>query len=243
MGSNARRLQQVARRRGARVARGVKRRIVSDERATTRDPADPRLLFRPGNGQWYVADGERWYTPATEQDLDALLTLLPAEVLDEQLLASVGSNGGIVRVVDNGDAPTLEFLSSFGELVRRTANLLPGLNHVVAEWVTGAHPDSWVETTANLRLDGVRRCQLTVFLPDGGDEQLGDKELAVQIPKGRRTTVDIHHLRRGEKTTIDLYRSRSAAKGTVLTLQTSTPEPADDDRPLGFIAVDLKGLA
>ncbi len=242
-GSNGRRITQTARQGGVRVARGVKRRLARERPATPRDPSDPRLLFRPGNGKWYVADGERWYEPSSESDLDALLTLLPAEVLDEQILASAGSVGGIVRVIDNGGTPTLEFLSSFGEIVRRTANMLPGLGHVVTEWVTGAHADSWVETSATLRLDGVRRCRLTAYLPDGGDEPLADKELAVQIPKGRRTIVDIHHLRRGEQTTIDVYRSRTALHGTVVTLQTSAPEPADDDRPLGFIAVGLEGLA
>ena len=206
-----------------------------------RDPGAPRLLFRPGTGTWHVADGERWFEPSSDDDLDALLSLLPAEVLDEQTLPSVGSAGGFVRVVETDDTTTLEFLSSFGEVVRRTANLIPGIGNMVAEWRSGAHPDGWVETAASLRLDGVRRCTLVLYLPEYEHApELGDKEVAVQIPDGRRTIVDIHHLRRGHASSIEVYRSKTPAHGLELTLQTSAAEPADDDRSLGFVATSIE---
>lgn len=208
-----------------------------------RDPDDPQLLFRPGTGDWYVASNDRWYEPASDADLDALIALLPLEVVDEQLLASIGSSGGFVRVVDEKSGPTLEFLTSFGELARRVTNRVPGVNQGVAEWESGSHPDGWVETFATLRLDGVRRCTVTAFLPSIGDgSDLSSKQVAVQTTQGRRTTVDIHQLRRGEPTRIEVFRSRHLARGVIVTLQTSVPEPADDDRALGFVGVGIEAL-
>jgi hypothetical protein len=237
-------LVRLARRSGGTLARQLRSRIAQDSPITVRPLDDPRLLFRPGTGDWYVSLDERWYKPANVADIDSLVALLPLEILDEQILPSVGSAGGFVRVIDADTAPSLEFLTSFGEVVRRTANRIPGLLNAVAEWESGQHPDGWIETHARLRLDGVRRCTLVIFLPDRPDNPgLGDKQLAVQSTVGRHSDVDIHHLHRGQQTRIELLHSRSAARGLVLTLQTSTPEPADDDRPLGFVAVRIETLA
>lgn len=232
-------------RSGAGTAvRVLRRRLSSARPANRRSNEEPRLLFRPGTGDWYVALEDRWYSPTQDADIDALVALLPLEVLDEQLLGSVKSSGGFVRVVEDNNAPTLEFLTSFGEVVRRTANLLPGLHNVVAEWESGAHDDGWIEAHATLRLDGVRRCTLVAYLPELPDDPDADgKQVAVQISAGRHTDVDIHRLPRGQETHIELYRSRRAARGLSVTLHTSIPEPADDARPLGFVAMRIETLA
>jgi hypothetical protein len=244
MGSNLSPVMRTLRRGGTVAIKRLRARRADGSPISSRPIGDPRLLFRPGAGQWYVEFDERWYEPAGEADIDALVTLLPVEILDEQILPSVGSAGGFVRVVDAESAPTLEFLTSFGEVVRRTANRIPGLLNAVAEWDSGAHPDGWIETHARLRLDGVRRCTLVAFVPDRPDDpDLGDKQLAVHATVGRHSDVDIHHLHRGKPTPIDLLRGRKAVHGLVLTLQTSTPEPADDDRPLGFVAVRVESFA
>ena len=59
---------------------------------------------------------------------------------------------------------------------------------------------------------------------------------------GRHTDVDIHRLRRGEQTRIELLRGRSPVHGLILDLQTSTPEPIDDQRPLGFLVVRIEAF-
>jgi hypothetical protein len=232
-------------RRGTNVTiRRLRDRRADSRAIDVRSAEDPRLLFRPGTGNWYVQLDERWYQPVDDADVDALITLFPVEVLDEQVLSNVGSAGGFVRVVDAEAAPSLEFLNSFGDIVRRVANRIPGLLTAVAEWEYGAHADGWVETQACLRLDGVRRCSLVAFLPEQPDAPgAGDKELAVQTTVGRHSDVDIHRLHRGKPTLIELLHGRSAVRGLLVKLQTSNAEPADDDRPLGFVVVRIELLA
>lgn len=238
--SGGRDVATTLRRGGLKVARGIKRRLRPNREALRREPDSPRLLFRPSAGEWVVSYNEQWFAPAETSDLDMLLSTLPAEVVDEHVLASPKRGGGFVRVVDDQGQPSLEFLSSFGEVITRAANLLPGMSLVTCEWSHGAHGDGWVETVATLRLDGVRRCSLVAYLPELDGANDGAKQLAVQVPVGRRTTVDIHRLERGQPNMIELYRSSERANGITLTLHTSSPEPADDDRPLGFIATRIE---
>ena len=230
----------------ALAVRRIRHRRATARQLRLRSPGEPPPIFRPGTGGWYVEFGERWFRPWSQADIDALITLLPLEVLDEQILTSVRSTGGSVRVVELDSSTELEFISSLGDVVRRAIGHL-GDSAAVATWESGAHPDGWVETNARLRLDGVRRCAMTVFLPDLPSANTepppgGDKELAVHATVGRHTDVDIHHIRRDQPTRIDLLAGRSPVHGLILDLQTSAPEPIDDARQLGFVVVRIEAF-
>lgn len=201
-----------------------------------RDDGAIRLLFRVATDGWFVEFEGRWYEPATPTDVDSLLAILPLELIDERELSSERPRGGYVRVAGDIGADSLEFITAVGDHVRRLVHRVSDTSSLIAEWRGGNHEDGWVETHATLYLSGMRRCWIDAYLPPSFE---GDKELAVKLPVGRRTTVDIHKLVRGRPMRIALYDGPPAA-GITVTLQTSAPEPADDERPLGFLASGLE---
>lgn len=238
---SAKQATEVGKRRARTIVHELRRRSAERSERRHRRLDDPRLLFRPATGDWYIEHGDRWHRAERDSDIDALLGLLPVEVIEEDRLTTEVSPGDLVRVVGDITDPSLEFLGSYGEQVRKAVNLVPLLTRVVAEWEEGAHDDGWIETNAVIRLDGARQCWLEVFLPERDDT--ADKELAVQVTQGRRVVVDVHHLHRGTTTRVDLFRSRHAARGVEVTLHSSFAEPVDDERPLGFQLVRVQALA
>ena len=199
------------------------------------DPGAPVLQLRPTTGVWYVRHGDDWFEPVSDADVDTLLAVLPLRILEDD--TEDPRPLGFVRVLERAGRTTLEFLAPYGEHVVRIAELPENGPAPVVEWTRGHHDDGWVETVASLHLDGVRRCDLEVFLPEGPGD---DKLLAVVGTDGPGLTYVVHPVRRGRVTRVPVYASVEPAAGVTVTLQSSAPEAVDDARALGVFVREIQ---
>lgn len=201
---------------------------------------DLRLLFRPSTGDWFVEHEQRWYRPASDDDLSVALAELAVEFIDDARLTTIPHAGEEIwfHVDDERHSVACDLYSSAGRFVARIERGEQETPHDVVRWTDPIHHDDWVDLTAGLWAAGVRDLTLEVYLPP--HPELGDKTMAIAVDDGGRRHTRTVVLTRGDPTTVPIFRGSAPAWGLRIGLHCQYPEPVSDSRELGFQLVSME---
>jgi|GEM_PF-1664360 len=133
-----------------------------------------RLILLLPSVRWFVAHEDAWYRLEAAADIDLLGSVLALETVDAYELIEQPHQRGSVRATlaeraaaTSGQVPTVQlvFHDLGGEPLESVRLNLDDNLLMHVEWLVPPYRDGWAQADARLRVEGVARLTLRVYLP------------------------------------------------------------------------------
>jgi len=207
-----------------------------------------KLKFLLQKNAWFVEHERSWYCVSDEAQTRLAASALPLVVVDQNTLVSQPHLAGVAKLV--GEAPLGE-----RRLFGRTRNAEPAAVRVTLtepdgtpvverrvrldrsalasiEWLTRPFDDGWLESSASLSLDNVKRLELRAYLPDSPHSK-GKTLMVHDQTEGTTTKV---WLERDKDNVVPLVSDGNGASRVLRLECKAEPNVAQNDRrQLGFL--------
>jgi len=198
-----------------------------------------KLALSLPSTRWFVVHDDAWFRVVDPAVVDLLVSVLALESVDEyDLVEQPHQRGTVSATLDESAEPaTVRFVFSESDGTELEPVDLPLdvrlLAHV--EWLDQRFRDGWAPADLRLRLEGMDRMALRVYLPPVPGSS--DKNLVIErLGDGQRTEV---RLARDATTDIALVDGPFTGTRTFrLRCDPETISGSTDTRQLGFVVVD-----